>query len=102
MMLFVWVTPQRCGRKVDRTLCLCIYGKECRIDRTLYSTLLIFLVWSTGPLLIIFGRPDGKLFLSFLLILLCFNKTISLLPLVVVDVVVVVDEVVLVVVAEQC
>ena len=40
MMLFVWVTPQRCGRKVDRTLCLCIYGKECRIDRTLYSTLL--------------------------------------------------------------
>ena len=30
----------------------------------LYSTLLIFLVWSTGPLLIIFGRPDGKLFLS--------------------------------------
>ena len=32
--------PQRCGRKVDRTLCLCIYGKECRIDRTLYSTLL--------------------------------------------------------------
>ena len=64
MMLFVWVTPQRCGRKVDRTLCLCIYGKECRIDRTLYSTLLIFLVWSTGPLLIIFGRPDGKLFLS--------------------------------------
>ena len=37
MMLFVWVTPQRCGRKVDRTLCL---GKECRIDRTLYSTLL--------------------------------------------------------------
>ena len=61
-----------------------------------------FLVWSTGPLLIFFGRPDGKLFLSFLLILLCFNKTISLLPLVVVDVVVVVDEVVLVVVAEQC
>ena len=40
MMLFVWVTPQRCGRKVDRTLCLCIYGKQCRIDRTLYSTLL--------------------------------------------------------------
>ena len=40
MMLFVWVTPQRCGRKVDQTLCLFIYGKECRIDRTLYSTLL--------------------------------------------------------------
>ena len=38
--LGVWVTPQRCGRKVDRTLCLCIYGKQCRIDRTLYSTLL--------------------------------------------------------------
>ena len=40
MMLCVWVTPQRCCRKVDRTLCLCIYGKQCRIDRTLYSTLL--------------------------------------------------------------
>ena len=39
-ILSVWVTPQRCCRKVDRTLCLCIYGKECRIDRTLYSTLL--------------------------------------------------------------
>ena len=35
------------------------------------TTLLIFLVWSTGPLLIFFGRPDGKLFLSFLPILLC-------------------------------
>ena len=75
MMLFVWVTPQRCGRKVDRTLCLCIYGKECRIDRTLYSTLLIFLVWSTGPLLIIFGRPDGKLFLSPLPIIPCCDQT---------------------------
>ena len=30
-----------------------------------------FFVWSTGPLLIFFGRPDGKLFLSFLPILLC-------------------------------
>ena len=29
-----------------------------------------FLVWSTGLLLIFFGRPDGKLFLSFLPILL--------------------------------
>ena len=29
-----------------------------------------FLVWSTGPLLIFFGRPDWKLFLSFLPILL--------------------------------
>ena len=27
----------------------------------LYSTLLIFLVWSTGPLLIIFGRPDHSI-----------------------------------------
>ena len=78
MMLFVWVTPQRCGRKVDRTLCLCIYGKECRIDRTLYSTLLIFLVWSTGPLLIIFGRPDGKLFLSPLPIIPCYPGSNSL------------------------
>ena len=30
-----------------------------------------FLVWSTRPLLIFFCRPDGKLFLSFLPILLC-------------------------------
>ena len=30
-----------------------------------------FLVWSTGPLLISFGQPDGKVFLSFLPILLC-------------------------------
>ena len=29
-----------------------------------------FLVWSTGPLVIFFGRPDWKLFLSFLPILL--------------------------------
>ena len=36
----------------------------------LYSTLLIFLVWSTGPLLIFFGRPDGKFYLSPLPILL--------------------------------
>ena len=38
--LGVWVTPQRCGRKVSRTLCISIYRKQCRIDRTLYSTLL--------------------------------------------------------------
>ena len=34
--------------------------------RQTITTLLIFLVWSTGPLLNFFGRPDGKLFLSFL------------------------------------
>ena len=34
------------------------------------SQLYSFMVWSTGPLLILFGWPDWKLFLSFLPILL--------------------------------
>ena len=38
-----------------------------------------FLLWSTGALLILFGRPDGKLFLSFLPILLCLKHYLSLL-----------------------
>ena len=46
------------------------------------TTLLIFLVWSTGLLLIFFGWPDGKLFLSFLPILLWKNGRmwVSILP----------------------